>query len=419
MNEMKDDNKCASDQMERDTDLSLNPSVEHALNVIEQKLSSDESIDTSEIDAESLSLLHTMEDIDRVLAAQNLRIPDVDEEYERFLSRRNAKENIGHAEVVDIASRSPRYFRRWIFAAAAAVIGLLLVFTFWKQPSGSLLAEKDSQSSLSEENEITKNEDGTTTILKRTEDDQQITLQAGSKTMTVKDGDSNYESVLAQLTKDQKETVIIRIPRGKVHCTNLSDGTKVWLNADSKLLYPVSFNGSKERRVRLEGEAYFQVAKDADHPFIVEVGESFVKVLGTEFNINTRSGEQSKESEITLITGSISLNPTNGKDIILKPGQQALLDAQSSLLSIADVSVDPYVYWKNGSFYFDDADIGSILKEIGRWYNLTIKLGNDDVLKYKFHFIADRNDSIEQIVDLLNQMDKITIRKRGNVIYAY
>lgn len=419
MNKMEDDNKMASDQMERDTDLSLNSSVEHALDVIEQKLSSDESLDTSEMDADGLSLLQTMEDIDRVLTAQNLQIPDVNEEYERFLSRRSAKENTERAEVVDITSHTSRHFRCWIITAAAAFIGLLLVFTFWKQPSDGLLAGKDSELSLSEENEITKNDDGAITILKRLEEEQQITVQAGSQTIALKDGDSGYESVLAQLTKDQKETVIIRIPRGKVHCTNLSDGSKVWLNADSKLLYPVSFDGSKERRVRLEGEAYFQVAKDVDHPFIVEVGESFVKVLGTEFNINTRSGEQEKESEITLITGSISLNPANGKDVILKPGQQALLDAQSSLLSIADVNVDPYVYWKNGRFYFDDADIGSILKEIGRWYNLTIKLGNDDVLKYKFHFIADRNDSIEQIVDLLNQMDKVTIQKRGNVIYAY
>ena len=159
-------------------------------------------------------------------------------------------------------------------------------------------------------------------------------------------------------------------PAGGQYQVTLADGTRVWLNALSSLKYPAAFSG-KERVVELTGEAYFEVADDATHPFRVNTGSLQVNVLGTHFNLNAYDDESSINT--TLLEGAVKITHTDGKDmpLLLKPGQQAQTTAGGSAL-IGDADVDKAVAWKNGYFSFDGADIHTVMRQIARWYGVQV-----------------------------------------------
>lgn len=217
-------------------------------------------------------------------------------------------------------------------------------------------------------------------------------------------------------TKAVKATVSnhsLTTPRGKDFELILSDGTHVWLNADSKIDYPAKFDGGK-RIVRLQGEAFFEVAKDNEHPFIVQAKNFETKVLGTVFNVRSYSDE---DSHITLIDGSVEVRNTraNGSSMVLSPGDDARL-MQDGSIETRKVDVDSYVYWKEGFFYFDNVSMVDIMQSLGRWYNVNVIFTNREAMKYKLHFLCDRNGGVEHAVMLLNRMGKGSIHFDGKTI---
>ncbi|MEP6949433.1 MAG: FecR family protein, partial [Ginsengibacter sp.] len=157
-------------------------------------------------------------------------------------------------------------------------------------------------------------------------------------------------------------------PRGGQYQVVLPDGSKVWLNSASSLHFPTAFEGNL-RIVELTGEAYFEVTKNKERPFLVKVGDMEVKVLGTHFNINAYPDENIIKT--SLLEGRVKI--TKGKATgLLQPGKQALLSNGESKMKIIDANMDEVVAWKNGLFQFDGADITTIMQEIGRWYNVEI-----------------------------------------------
>jgi transmembrane sensor len=159
-------------------------------------------------------------------------------------------------------------------------------------------------------------------------------------------------------------------PRGGQYQIVLPDGTKVWLNAATSLQFPQHFAGAKERRVVLIGEAYFEVAKDKAHPFIVKTAKQEVEVLGTHFNIDSYADESSVKT--TLLEGSVRLRDLRSNDTqLLKPGQQAVLNHKEQL-TVSEVDLDQAVAWKNGVFYFYRADLKSVMRQLARWYNVDV-----------------------------------------------
>lgn len=163
----------------------------------------------------------------------------------------------------------------------------------------------------------------------------------------------------------------IRTPSGRQYQLSLSDGTKVWLNAASSIEYPVAFNG-KTRKVTISGEAYFEVAKNAKQPFIVNVENSKtnIEVLGTHFNINTYADNGSYKT--TLLEGSIKLSAGNRK-LLLQPKQQALSQPDSEQIQlINNVNAEDILAWKNHLFHFNQASIGDVMLELARWYNIQV-----------------------------------------------
>ena len=149
----------------------------------------------------------------------------------------------------------------------------------------------------------------------------------------------------------------------------LSDGTKVWLNSESSIHYPIAFVGN-ERKVEITGEAYFEVAKNAGMPFRVKINESAaVEVLGTHFNINAYQDEATINT--TLLEGSIRVT-ADKKVQLLSPGQQAQANANAIRL-VKDADVAQAVAWKDGLFAFTDADLPTVMRQLARWYNVEVK----------------------------------------------
>jgi ferric-dicitrate binding protein FerR (iron transport regulator) len=160
----------------------------------------------------------------------------------------------------------------------------------------------------------------------------------------------------------------VTTPKGGQYRVVLSDGTKVWLNAASSLHFPTDFRGH-EGEVRLTGEGYFEVAKNTEKPFRVVAGDMRINVLGTHFDVNAYPDEAAIRT--SLLEGSVKITEA-GVSGLLKPGQQAMLKKGKAGLEITDADMEEVMAWKNGLFQFDGADITTIMRQIGRWYDVEI-----------------------------------------------
>ncbi len=183
----------------------------------------------------------------------------------------------------------------------------------------------------------------------------------------------------------------------KEYWITLSDGTLVHLNYNSSVIYPEKFSGDT-RDVILDGEAYFMVAKDRRHPFVVHTPNGDVKEYGTEFNVNTRA---EKGTEVVLIEGSISVIPVKGKEHMMQPGQMAQLTSSEHALSITQTDIVPYVAWNTGKFSFKDESIDKIMNVIGRWYGYRVEFANDKLKDVKLSGNYDRYDNISTTLESL------------------
>ncbi len=194
----------------------------------------------------------------------------------------------------------------------------------------------------------------------------------------------------------------IRTPRGGEYQVRLSDGTVVWLNAETTLTYPVVF-ASNTRTLTLEGEAYFEVAPDTSRPFIVHTPQFEVRVTGTEFNISTYPEEY---ETATLVKGGIILE-CNRRNHLLKPGEQFRL--KGDLQEV--VPVDPAVAtaWRNGIFHFKERRLESLLNELARWYNFDVIYLNQEVKNYHFTAWFKRSSTIQEVIEILEKTNKIKL----------
>jgi transmembrane sensor len=188
----------------------------------------------------------------------------------------------------------------------------------------------------------------------------------------------------------------------------LPDGTKVWLNAASRLVYPVSFSGADVRRVELTGEGYFEVAKDKKHPFKVISAGQEVEVLGTHFDINSYADEPVVRT--TLLEGSVRVNGNT----VLKPGEQSVL--LNGRLNVQSVNTDNVMDWKNGEFVFDNESLPSILRKVSRWYNVEVEFVNQDARAITFTGSVSRVENVSGVLKALQRTSKLRFIIEGNVI---
>jgi ferric-dicitrate binding protein FerR (iron transport regulator) len=191
-------------------------------------------------------------------------------------------------------------------------------------------------------------------------------------------------------------------PRGRQYTLVLSDGSKVWLNAASSITFPTSFMG-KERNVEITGEAYFEVAHDAERPFKVKVGDMQVQVLGTHFNVNAYEDEG--DIKTTLLEGSVKVSKGNENTLIV-PGEQAvILNSPSGVGGITvkkDIDLDEVVAWKNGLFNFNNADLKTVMRQLSRWYNVNI-IYTGEIPNRVFGGEMQRDLHLSQVLKLLEK----------------
>lgn len=207
----------------------------------------------------------------------------------------------------------------------------------------------------------------------------------------------------------------IATPRGGQYQVTLSDGTKVWLNAASSIRFPVAFSGTY-REVEITGEAYFEVAKNKEKPFIVKTISSTIEVLGTHFNVNAYEDEA--VAKTTLLEGSVKISVPaltgSQSQKYLLPGQQALVIKDKKLSVVENADTEEAIAWMNGHFQFSGSDLKTILRQISRWYDVDIEYrGNVNL-----HFTGQltRNDYVSKVFEKLALTGEVRFKIDGKKI---
>lgn len=318
--------------------------------------------------------------VTEALMRDKTAVPSADAEWQKLAARMAA-----HSESLDTAEEPAQRFSLralWTVVGSVAAIALAVVLLNIKgiqEDKSSVYQAKASSSDI-------------------------LILDEHEHEHVVK----SSEVKLAATSQVERHTVVV--PEGKDMKLTLSDGTEVWLNANSRFTYPTAFKGS-ERKVILQGEAYFKVTHDARHPFIVKAGDMQTRVLGTEFNVNASDATR---PHVTLVQGSVKV--TSGhSDKVIVPGVDAAVDEQGAI-KITHVDTNDIVCWKDGIQLFNDTSLRDILLQLGSWYNVNVVCHDEALLNKHLRYMYDRRSNIGEAVKMLNSITNNKIKLHNNTI---
>jgi transmembrane sensor len=335
--------------------------------------------------------------------------------FQRIMGAAGREEEAQEIKVVHLRQSSKRFiFLRIV--AAASIIGLILVGTFF-------WFNRDEQREVSQ-TEVRKNgykndvlpggdkailtlADGSTIVL----DDAQngaLTQQGATKVIKL-GGKLAYDPTGAGSTEVVYNT--ITTPRGGQYQIELPDGSQVWLNAASSLRFPTAFAG-KERRVEISGEAYFEVAKNKNMPFVVSVNGAEVQVLGTHFNVMAYQEEDVVKT--TLLEGVVQFVSGNSTSL-LKPGQQSQLTKEGQVKVVSGIDVDEVMAWKNGMFHFENVDIETIMQQLSRWYDVEVVFKSKNT-REQFVVEMPRSSKLSDVLRVLELTGDIKFEIEGKKV---
>lgn len=305
-------------------------------------------------------------------------------------------------------------FRYWWKYAALFILPLSVALVLWQGMKNEAEEEHRQFSAVSrpgEERAILKLYNGKTVVLDSTMKSSLIAHEANVRI----EMDSNHllrysshDSI--EMANDNKNNELI-IPKGGEYQVVLADGTKVWLNSASRLIYPQSFMG-KERRVVLSGEAFFDVTHDAERPFVVETSRMNVKVLGTRFNVNDY--DDNEEVSTTLVNGSVEIVSGDQQAFRLVPGEQAY--GKENELEKREVNVRLYTSWIDGKFLFNNTELEEIAKQISRWYDVEIFFSSESVKKVRFTGAIVKFKPLEDLVRMIESTSQVRFSVKGRTI---
>lgn len=302
----------------------------------------------------------------------------------------------------------PKFSIGWPYWAAAACL-LLFIFTmlFWQQQTSPVQADINLVRMQDTTGDVV-NPGGNSATLRLAngtllELDKQASGIVMGESITYENGKSIAAAALdkqAMAADPSKLVLELATPLGGIYQITLPDGTKVWLNAGSSLKYPMSF-AKNERRVRLEGEAFFEVTKDSARPFKVLSKGQEIEVLGTAFNVNAYPDNTTIKT--TLVKGKVKLSNNNrySEAIYLLPGQQST-NTNNGKIQLANVDTAPFTAWKEGLFYFDETPLSDALQQIGRWYNVEVKY-KGEVPQTHFYGRIKRSKPLRDVLDVLEE----------------
>jgi ferric-dicitrate binding protein FerR (iron transport regulator) len=328
---------------------------------------------------------------------------------ERFLSNKPAKSNV----------RRMQLLHTWKWAAAVFVLALG-VSTYYLLTHSAQNSDRFSGKFAQHDIPPGKNgailtlADGTQLVLDSLGEGK-IATQNGTQ-ISLNNNELKYDATAAT---DEAALNTITTPKGRQYHVILPDGTEVWLNAASSIQYPVAFKG-RERRVKISGEIYFEVAAKSWQPFVVETDQMKLEVLGTSFNVNTYDDE--KTIRTTLLTGAVKITPMHARQPqVLVPGQTGVLSkpdaSEAATLTVTETpDAGKVIAWKNGLFNFDGMDLYSVMRQLERWYNIDIQyVGKPDnvIFQGKMH----RNTNLSDVLKVLETMD-VNFELKGNILYV-
>ena len=312
------------------------------------------------------------------------------------------REQVWNAIEKQIVPQGRQLSLQWMGYAASVII---LVVAGW-----FIFQMSDNGDTIQEGKKVARITPGTQKAILHLDNGEQLVL-ADNNTVVVEDSLSGkIEQVDKSLVYQTESTVkeerfnVLEIPNGGEFQVTLADGTKVCLNAGTKLTYPIAFVG-KERRVHLEGEGYFEVKRDENKPFIVEIKGMEVKVLGTSFNL--RSFAADNRSTATLISGKIEVK-TSLRRVELSPNQQADLLVGENKLDVREVDAAVYSAWTKGRFVFRRERLETILDDVSRWYNVTVFYEQSSAKDILFSGIMERYADISKTLEMLEKTGKVS-----------
>lgn len=312
--------------------------------------------------------------------------------------------------VIEMPSRKSKY-RKYISIAASIVVLLGIGFFYKQNMTDKPVEEKfDFKSS----DIVLQLENGETQIISE-QNSSQVKDAKGNIV-----GNQNGDKLVYDNSSDPEKLVYntIKIPYGKKFRLQLADGTFIHLNSGTTLKYPVKFIAGENRQVFLDGEAFFDVAKDKKHPFIVNADELNVRVLGTHFNVSNYP--EDPLTDVVLVEGSVGMYQSNQefdavKNTILKPGFKGSFNKENAKISTKAVITDIYTSWINGGLTFRNMTFKNIITKLERRYNVTIINKNEKLANEKFN-ASFKEESIENVMSYFNEIHGINYTIKNNQI---
>ncbi|WP_343561410.1 FecR domain-containing protein [Sphingobacterium sp.] len=315
-----------------------------------------------------------------------------------------------------LALTKPKEAKLWKKISIAASI-IFTIGIFYGISDYYTNSDKHTDIAIATDSQLSPGKIGATLTLA---DGRKINLSAANKGKLAQEAgisiSKNEEGQLIYVIEnraDQSYKVnTLSTARGETYMITLPDKSKVWLNAASSLTYSGSLYENGKRAVTLSGEAYFEIAKDKSHPFIVKTNKQQIEVLGTHFNVNAYAGDQGEKT--VLLEGSVKIG-TPGSSAVLKPGQQGKVEDLK--VSVSNVDTDLAVAWKNNEFNFEDQQIEEVMKVIERWYNAeVIYVGSRP--RQKFNGSISRFNKINDVLAVISATDAVHFKVEGRRIYV-
>lgn len=217
----------------------------------------------------------------------------------------------------------------------------------------------------------------------------------------------------SETTSGQNDEAVIQTAEGEMITLTLADGTEVKLNSNSKLTYPHQFQKGQERKVYLQGEAFFRVKHDSKRPFVVDAGGVLTQDLGTTFNVKAYSANDCK---VTLVEGSVAVlaKGDKAKPVVLTPGQEYATSSEVVKPHINKVDTDEVTAWADGVYYYHDQTLEHIVNDLAARYQADVDFRNQTAKAMHLDFSADRKGSLADAVQLLNNLGIVKVSVKGN-----
>jgi transmembrane sensor len=307
-----------------------------------------------------------------------------------------AREDVLFSQMMERArSRRVVHMRRWWAAAAVALLlaGGAVYYTQKHSPVITAAAQPVKDAPPGKKGAVLTLADGSTITLDSLQNGA-IAKQSG-KAVILKNGRISYQGQHTDVAYNTLSTA-----RGREFQLVLPDGTKVWLNAASSIHYPTAFTG-KDRTVDITGEAYFEVAKNENQPFIVTLNETTsIEVLGTHFNVNAYPDESAIRT--TLTEGAVRVRSGNAS-VVLEPGLQAAIGQQHNI-RVNNANMEQVLAWKEGLFNFENMPFDEVMRQLSRWYNIDVVYENG-IPDINFEGELGRDVSLSKILFFLERVD--------------